>query len=60
MAEEKKTEEKKKYMARCMKCKEQREVVNPEFVEIKKGVWAVKGKCAVCGTKVYRIIGKKP
>ncbi len=53
-------EEKKKYMARCMKCKEQREVVDPELVEIRKGVWAVRGKCKVCGTKVYRIVGKKP
>lgn len=57
MTENKK--EKKQYTARCMKCKEQRDVKDPEFVEIRKGVWAVKGKCKVCGTKVYRIIGKR-
>jgi len=50
---------KKEYKARCMKCKAERDVKDPEEVEIKKGVWAVKGKCAKCGTKVYRIIGKK-
>ncbi|UZE93574.1 MAG: hypothetical protein IB618_02240 [Candidatus Pacearchaeota archaeon] len=51
--------EKKKYQARCMRCKKQVDVKDPEEVEIKKGTWAVKGKCVVCGTKVYRIIGKK-
>ncbi len=51
--------EEKKYQARCMKCKKQVDVKDPELVEIRKGVWAVKGKCSVCGTKVYRIIGKK-
>jgi len=47
------------YKARCMKCKTQVDVKDPKEVEIKKGTWAVKGVCAKCGTKVYRIIGKK-
>lgn len=53
-------EEKKKYTARCMRCKENRDVKNPELVEIRKGVWAVRGTCAKCGCKVYKIVGKKP
>jgi len=47
------------YKARCMKCKQERDVKDAQEVEIKPGTWAVKGKCAVCGTNVYRIIGKK-
>lgn len=46
-------------IARCMRCKEDREVKNPTEVEIRKGVWAVKGTCTKCGTNVFRIIGKK-
>ena len=51
--------EKKEYKARCMRCKTQRDVKDPELVEIRKGVWAVRGKCAECDCKVYKIIGKK-
>jgi len=47
------------YKARCMKCKKEVDVKEPKEVEIKPGTWAVKGKCNVCGTNVYRIIGKK-
>ena len=45
--------------ARCMKEKMEVEVKNPEEVEIKPGTWAVKGVCPNCGTKVFRITGKK-
>lgn len=45
--------------ARCMRCRKEVEVKNPQEVEIKKGTWAVKGVCPDCGTKVFRIIGKK-
>lgn len=45
--------------ARCMKCKKEIEVKDPTEVEIKPGTWAVKGVCPDCGTKVFRIIGKK-
>ncbi len=47
------------YKARCMRCKEEVDVTNPQEVEIKPGTWAVKGTHAKCGTKVFRIIGKK-
>jgi DNA-directed RNA polymerase subunit RPC12/RpoP len=43
---------------RCMKCKAQREIQNPEEVVMKNGMKAVKGTCPVCGTKVFRILGK--
>jgi len=47
------------YEARCMKCKKTvKPVKNPEIVEIRKGVNAVKGKCPVCNGNVFRIIGK--
>ncbi len=48
------------YEARCMKCKKQVKVKNPKETTIRDGkVKAVKGVCPTCGTKVFRIIGKK-
>ncbi len=44
--------------ARCMKCKKQVEIKNPEEVVMKNGMKAMKGVCPVCGTKVFRILGK--
>ena len=45
--------------ARCMKCKMQVEIKNPQNTTIKDGtIKAVKGVCPKCGTKVFRIIGK--
>jgi hypothetical protein len=46
-------------MARCMKCKENREMQNPQETEMKNGMMAMKGECGVCGTKMFKIIGKK-
>ncbi|MDD2523356.1 MAG: DUF5679 domain-containing protein [Endomicrobiia bacterium] len=45
--------------ARCMKCKKQVEVKNPEDVIMKNGMKAIKGVCPDCGTKVFKIVGKK-
>ena len=45
--------------ARCMKCKKQVEVKNPEETIMKNGMKAVKGVCTDCGTKVFKILGKK-
>lgn len=42
-----------------MKCKKEIEAKDPQDVEIKPGTWAVKGVCPDCGTKVFRITGKK-
>jgi len=50
--------EEKKYFARCFRCKEQKEVKNPEIVTMKTGMKAVKGTCVVCGCKQYKILPK--
>ena len=43
--------------AYCVKCKEKRDVSNPEQVTMKNGRKALKGTCPVCGTKVFKIGG---
>ncbi|MBU0615090.1 MAG: hypothetical protein KJ601_03275 [Nanoarchaeota archaeon] len=43
---------------RCMKCKKEVEIKNPEEVVMKNGMKAAKGTCGACGTKVFRILGK--
>lgn len=42
-------------MAYCMKCRAQREVINPQTTVMKNGKKAVSGNCPVCGTRVFRI-----
>ncbi len=42
----------------CMKCKEKREMKDTEEVTMKNGRKAVKGVCATCGTKMFKILGK--
>ena len=44
---------------RCMKCKEQREMKDAEETIMKNGMKAMKGVCSICGTKMFKIIGKK-
>ena len=39
----------------CFKCKQKREVRNPESVTLKNGRQATQGVCSVCSTKVFRI-----
>ena len=41
--------------AYCLKCREKREINNPEQVTLKNGRPATKGDCPICGTKVFRI-----
>ncbi len=43
---------------RCMKCRKQVNIINPKEYKMKNGLYAMKGTCK-CGTKVFRIIGKK-
>ncbi|MBU3956307.1 hypothetical protein KJ633_07590 [bacterium] len=43
---------------RCMKCKKNVEIKNAQEVVMKNGMKALKGVCAACGTKVFRIVGK--
>jgi hypothetical protein len=45
--------------AYCVKCREKREMQDEEQVEMKNGRPAIQGKCSVCGTKLFRILGKK-
>jgi len=41
--------------AYCMKCKEKREIQDPEDVVMKNGRNATRGVCAICGTAVFKI-----
>ncbi len=43
--------------AYCVKCKAKREVKDPEHVTMKNGKPALKGKCPVCGTSIFKIGG---
>ncbi len=45
-------------MAYCMKCKKTREMKNPQTVTMKNGRKAKKGKCPICGTQMFQILGK--
>ena len=42
----------------CMKCKEKREMKDTEEVTMKNGRKAMKGVCTICGTKMFKILGK--
>ena len=45
--------------AYCVKCKAKQEMANEEEVTMKNGRKAVKGKCPVCSTGMYSILGGK-
>ncbi|MEI8132243.1 MAG: DUF5679 domain-containing protein [Leptolinea sp.] len=47
-----------KYESYCLKCKSKQSVVDPQVTVLKNGANAVKGKCAVCGTNVMKILPK--
>lgn len=40
----------------CVKCKTMRGIDNPENVTMKNGHPALKGKCNVCGTTIFKIV----
>ena len=44
-------------MGHCMKCKEKRDMNDTQEVTMKNGRKAMKGVCAVCGTKMFKILG---
>ncbi len=44
--------------AYCVKCKKKQEMADAQEVTMKNGRKAMKGKCPVCGTGMYRIMGK--
>lgn len=39
----------------CMKCKQAREISNPQPTTLKNGKPATTGTCPVCGTKIFKI-----
>ncbi|MFH1339005.1 MAG: DUF5679 domain-containing protein [Candidatus Omnitrophota bacterium] len=42
----------------CVKCKSSKEMKDEQQVTMKNGRKALKGKCPVCGTSMFRILGK--
>lgn len=46
--------------AYCMKCRDSREIKDPEQITMKNGTPATQGKCPTCGTKVFRIGKARP
>ena len=44
--------------AYCVKERKSREMVSPKAVKFGNGRHALKGKCASCGTTLFRITGK--
>ncbi len=45
-------------MGYCMKCKAPKEMKDTQEVTMKNGRKAIKGKCPVCGTGMFRILRK--
>jgi Zn finger protein HypA/HybF involved in hydrogenase expression len=45
--------------AYCVKCKKKQEMSDAKEVPMAKGRTAMQGTCPVCGTKMFRIMGKK-
>ena len=45
--------------AHCMRCKCEVEITDGTEIVMKNGLKAMKGVCGKCGTKVFRILGKK-
>ena len=43
----------------CLKCREKREMKEPQQVTLKNGRAATQGTCPVCGTKITVIGGAK-
>ena len=43
----------------CMKCKQKREMKDTKEITMKNGVGAMNGVCSECGTKMFKMLGKK-
>ena len=39
----------------CVKCREKVDMTDEEKVRMRNGKKAIKGKCSVCGTEIYKI-----
>ncbi len=44
--------------AYCVKCKQKRDMKEGQRVMMKNGRPAMKGKCPVCGTTLFKILSK--
>lgn len=42
----------------CVKCREKKDIADGQVVTMKNGRKAMKGKCASCGTGMYKILPK--
>jgi DNA-directed RNA polymerase subunit RPC12/RpoP len=43
----------------CVKCKEKKEIKDPQEITMKNGRPATQGVCPTCGTKIFKIGGAK-
>lgn len=43
----------------CVKCRQKRDMKNAKEVDMKGGRRAMSGVCTTCGTKMFKILGKK-
>ena len=43
--------------AYCMKCRKKCDMIDTEDVVMSNGKKAMRGKCRVCGTGMYKIVG---
>lgn len=41
----------------CVKCREKKDMNNPQIITMKNGKPATQGTCPTCGTKITRIGG---
>ena len=48
-----------KLMARCMKCKTQKEMVDPKIEQMKNKAFMAKGKCIDCDGNMCKILSKE-
>ncbi len=44
---------------RCMKCKEQKDMLDVQITKTARGGFMAKGKCQKCGTGVCKILSEK-
>ena len=51
---------KKEELGFCVKCRDKKAMNECEKVTMKNGRPAMKGKCSVCGTGVYKILPSAP
>ncbi|QQG38634.1 MAG: hypothetical protein HYS32_03450 [Candidatus Woesearchaeota archaeon] len=47
------------YEGYCVKCKKKQKIKDAKEVSMKGNRRAAKGKCPVCSTTMFRILGKK-